>query len=935
MRNNLPVTGTERFLGEGEFILSQADMQGNITYMNRTFIEMSGYSEAELRNQPHNILRHPDMPPEAFRDFWTTLKSGKSWSGLVKNRCKNGDHYWVTANATPMWSNGTITGYMSVRTRPDRKLVESAETLYRQMRNKETKATLSDGRIMLGGLKGLLQRLDDMTIKKRMGLVFTATLVLWLMVGFLGWSGIADGENDLREVVEQRMEGNRLITAIEADYAVDIIDAVNKTNAGIMTAEAANAGIDAAIKRIDKNWAALNGLDHSPAAQDLLEKASAQMKKADADIVRLQTALSVLNGAAPGRLNAFDGSLYRSIDPIGSTLNQVFDIKNEAAKQSYIDAMSLHTAHKSGISILILLGAILIAYMLFRTYKVIVLPVERVRKQMIEITNGNLSLAVESDRRDEIGDMTDAFKSMFVKLRFDMADTRRVADEAERMGFALASVSTPVTVSNEQNNLIYLNQAARQLFEGIYGSGSAVDALLNKPITESLDDPELKRITFGKLDQAKAADGILAGRNIRLSTRPVVDKANTYLGRVCQWNDRTLEVRSEEQVSFMVEAASSGDFSQRIETKDKSGFFLALANNLNDLVEATGQSLEDVVRVLNALAKGDLTQTIDREYRGTFAQMKTDANATVAQLKEIITTITEATDAINGAAKEIAAGNADLSRRTESQAASLEETASSTEELTNTVRNNADNATTASQLARTSSEVADRGGRVVSEVVVTMGAIADSSSKIAEIINVIDGIAFQTNILALNAAVEAARAGEQGRGFAVVAGEVRNLAQRSASAAKEIKELISESVAKVSNGYKLVETAGQTMQEIVSSTQQVASIMNDISSASEEQRTGIMQLNSAITSMDETTQQNAALVEEAAAAAQSLEDQSGNLTEAVGVFRIDGRERGSSRKVERLPVRPVMKAAAYKAPAKPKAVGGSAAAQLDDEWEEF
>ena len=317
--------------------------------------------------------------------------------------------------------------------------------------------------------------------------------------------------------------------------------------------------------------------------------------------------------------------------------------------------------------------------------------------------------------------------------------------------------------------------------------------------------------------------------------------------------------------------------------------------------------------------------------------MKSDANTTVTQLKDIITTITEATDAINGAAKEIAAGNADLSRRTESQAASLEQTASSTEQLTNTVRNNADNATQASQLARTSSEVADRGGRVVSEVVTTMGAIAESSSKIAEIINVIDGIAFQTNILALNAAVEAARAGEQGRGFAVVAGEVRNLAQRSASAAKEIKELISESVAKVSNGYKLVETAGQTMQEIVSSTQQVASIMNDISAASEEQRTGIMQLNSAITTMDETTQQNAALVEEAAAAAQSLEDQSTNLTEAVGVFRIDGRERSGfgSRKVERLPFRTVGKAPAFKSSPKPKAVGGSTAARLDDEWEEF
>ncbi|MDP1775086.1 MAG: methyl-accepting chemotaxis protein, partial [Moraxellaceae bacterium] len=422
---------------------------------------------------------------------------------------------------------------------------------------------------------------------------------------------------------------------------------------------------------------------------------------------------------------------------------------------------------------------------------------------------------------------------------------------------------TPVTVSNEENNLIYMNRSGRTLLESIFKSSKIVDSLYGKPLVESLTDEALIAITTGRLERPQMAQGMVGDRIIRLSTSPVIDQSGTYLGRVCQWVDRTAEIAAEQDVAAIVEAAAAGDFSKRIEVSNKEGYFKSLAVDLNNFVEAVDNALSDVVRVLNSLAKGDLTQTIDRDYTGTFLQMKTDANATVAQLKSIVTTISEATDAINGAAKEIASGNVDLSRRTESQAASLEQTASSTEELTNTVKNNADNASQASQLARTSSEVADRGGKVVSEVVSTMGAIAESSNKIAEIISVIDGIAFQTNILALNAAVEAARAGEQGRGFAVVAGEVRNLAQRSASAAKEIKELISESVSKVSNGYKLVETAGQTMQEIVSSTQRVASIMNEISSASEEQRNGIMQLSHAITSMDESTQQNAALVEEA------------------------------------------------------------------------
>jgi len=180
MRTNLPVTGHEKFLEEGEFILSKADLQGRVTYINRTFIEMSGFTEAELMGQPHNILRHPDMPPEAFRDFWTTLKSGKSWSGLVKNRCKNGDHYWVQANASPIWQNGTMVGFMSVRTRPDRKSVEQAEELYRKMRNGETKITLCEGKVIQPGWRGKLQGLMDISVKTRMMMTMGVMLLSWL-----------------------------------------------------------------------------------------------------------------------------------------------------------------------------------------------------------------------------------------------------------------------------------------------------------------------------------------------------------------------------------------------------------------------------------------------------------------------------------------------------------------------------------------------------------------------------------------------------------------------------------------------------------------------------------------------------------------------------------------------------------------------------------
>ncbi len=335
-------------------------------------------------------------------------------------------------------------------------------------------------------------------------------------------------------------------------------------------------------------------------------------------------------------------------------------------------------------------------------------------------------------------------------------------------------------------------------------------------------------------------------------------------------------------------SAAAGDFSHRLNPDGKEGFFLQLFEGINSLVETSERGMNDVARVLKALSNGDLTQRIDGDYQGLFGELQNDTNATSERLSEIVAQIREATDAINTASREIASGNSDLSSRTENQAASLEETASSMDEFTSTVKQNADNARQANQLAKGASEIAVKGGEVVGQVVHTMGAIAGSSRKIADIISVIDGIAFQTNILALNAAVEAARAGEQGRGFAVVAGEVRSLAQRSAAAAKEIKGLIEDSTAKVTDGYKLVEQAGGTMDEVVNAVRRVTDIMGEISAASTEQSQGIEQVNRAITQMDETTQQNAALVEEAAAAAESLQDQAASLSQAVAVFKTLG-----------------------------------------------
>ena len=339
------------------------------------------------------------------------------------------------------------------------------------------------------------------------------------------------------------------------------------------------------------------------------------------------------------------------------------------------------------------------------------------------------------------------------------------------------------------------------------------------------------------------------------------------------------------------------------------------------------------------MANGELTSHIEVTGRDEIAELLQVLKDMHANLVNTVGEVRDGSETINIASREIASGNADLSSRTEMQARSLEETVHSMEQLTGTVRQNADNAREANQLAVSASAVAAQGGQIVSQVVGTMGSIKESSRKIVDIIGVIDGIAFQTNILALNAAVEAARAGEQGRGFAVVAAEVRNLAQRSAGAAKEIKSLISDSVEKVDAGSQLVDQAGQTMGLIVTSVKQVADIMSEITSASQEQSVGIEEVNRAIGQMDEMTQQNAALVEEAAAAAQSMEDQAGKLCKAISIFKLkEGIQKPiqSPSPVQSRPVaRPVLTRTQRKIAVKRKAEKLASRSSANNEWEEF
>jgi len=351
------------------------------------------------------------------------------------------------------------------------------------------------------------------------------------------------------------------------------------------------------------------------------------------------------------------------------------------------------------------------------------------------------------------------------------------------------------------------------------------------------------------------------------------------------------------------------------------------------IIRSITRPLFRAVEVTSAVAQGDLTQYIEVTATDETGQLLQALKDMVGRLTGIVSGVRTATDSIGTAASEIASGNADLSQRTEEQASSLEETASSMEELTSTVKQNAENARQANQLAVNASDIAIKGGQAVNEVVQTMGSISASSKKIMDIISVIEGIAFQTNILALNAAVEAARAGEQGRGFAVVAAEVRNLAQRSAAAAKEITTLIGDSVDKVEIGSRQVDQAGETMNEIVQAVKRVTDIMAEIAAASSEQSSGIEQVNQALVQMDEVTQQNAALVEEAAASAEAMQEQTLAMTAAVHVFKLNKAKASNQTKAAKPVIAPPVATRAV--PLRKERQLTKPKEDTDDDWKEF
>ena len=524
----------------------------------------------------------------------------------------------------------------------------------------------------------------------------------------------------------------------------------------------------------------------------------------------------------------------------------------------------------------------------------------------------------------------------------DVTEQRASEIEVARLNSAVQGAETALMLCDADLNITFVNKAVvdllnnrvnelRQIFPGIDPNN-----LIGINIDQFHKNPAHQRGLLSDVSRLPARSEIrLLDLVFEVNATAILGPNGEYMGNMVEWKDLTEQKDAEEQLEKLIEAAVAGDLEQRIDTSTYTGFMKGLGDQVNSMMQAVVDPIRESTRVIQGLAEGDLTKTMTGEYQGEFAVLRDALNDSMAKLQSMVSEITQSAGSISSGAGEISHGNTDLSQRTEEQASSIEETASTMEQMTSVVKQNADNARQANQLASGARQQAEKGGEVVSKAITAMSEINASSKKIEDIISVIDEIAFQTNLLALNAAVEAARAGEQGRGFAVVAGEVRSLAQRSAAAAKEIKGLIKDSVGKVDEGSRLVDESGTTLEEIVVASKKVSDIIAEIAAAGQEQATGIDQINKAITQLESVTQQNAALVEEAAAASESMANQSVGLQQLVGQFTIaeSYMEQGSA---------PVPKRAAApqptaaRRPAAPAASRTRSAPQSGgDEWEEF
>ncbi len=732
MRNNQPVTNEEYIIPEGLTLVSKTDLVGNIIECNDAFEAASGYSRDQLIGQPHNIIRHPDVPPAVFADLWHALKQGETWSQIVKNRREDGGFYWVRANATPIYTNGKVSGYMSVRT--------SA-------------------------------------------------------------------------------------TAAEKQAATQAYKDINAGKAKIRSARIFY-GID---------WNKLN----------FFSKLSPQFQLPLLMFLLYMIPLSV------------------------------YAIANEYGIPTLL-----------GIIVLGLVPPFLYGLKLQRTY-------QDAKKDLLTIASREHLSNQWFDPKTPLGKMKTAIRSVYLAAREQIEESAYQLDQAQLLQTAMDQVSTNIMITDANLNITYMNNDMVTFLnekEAVLQTvlpEFKVQNLIGQNIDLFHKDPSHQRDILASLTQPYLGKVNIGEVHLELYIIPVFNRAGIRTATIAEWRDKTAEVQLLQEVNTAIQEAKSGRLDSRIDLSRVDGVAKELSQSINDLISAIERPINETVKIAVSLSEGNLTKHIEGQYSGLFAVLQDSLNVAVDSLNSMIAQTKEATTAVSNGAEQIYQGSIDLNNRTQNQAASLEETASSMEEMTAAVKQNADNSREASNVTQTTAQQASSGVEVMHRAINAMEQINESSQKINDIIGLIDSIAFQTNLLALNAAVEAARAGEHGRGFAVVAGEVRNLAGKSSEAAKDIRNLIEDTVKKVSEGTIHVKGSGDVLNEIVDSISNVNQIIEEIAASSNEQSEGVSLVNSSITNIDTAVQQNAALVEETAATSEELGDISKRMQTNISQFTIN------------------------------------------------
>jgi methyl-accepting chemotaxis protein len=889
----------EYVLSEHDLIMSYTDKNGIITSVNDDLLRITGYTKEELIGKSHNVIRHPDMPKQVYADLWKTLAKKHTWTGLIKNKRKNGGFYWIRASITPMFQREAVIGYIAVHRNACEKEIKEISQIYDLMRAGTFKGDIIAGNIVAGDFVSKYKRkFSDIKITHKIqGLALFMSLA-FVLVGSVDYLNINQLDNVFSNTI-QNFKNTSQNVLLARKARMELKASVQEWQNILIHGQNAHDFESYKNAFFNGNKNVVQNLENLKNTLIQQQKSTEQVDHVLADH---NESFIKYNNALKNYQNT-DESMH-AIDSITKNVSkdeiEDFNFLVESFEKELNDQISNAEMKTENVifeeKVYIFCAVFFLLSVTFGflwlLLQDIVKPLEYAKEKLRAISMGHYLQPVETILQNEVGEMLDVMKAMSVRLGSVIDMEKKASNEHLAVLIGLDSVTTGVMITDTSREIIYVNKAAQVLLKDSesYIKEAFPKFSAAKIVGENIDifhkNPAHQIAILDNVTETTEFNIIVGSRNIQLKVSPIINQFGHRLGDVVEWDDLTTRIKIENEISAIVNEAINGRFTGRFEAQNHLGFYKTITDDLNTLLEVCESGFDDFKRVFSNMVQGDLTEKIEKQYKGDFDILTQDANLAVLQLNTVVFDLNNAIDKVNYTIQDINDGNNNLANRTQVQTENVQQTVSAISSLKTAVDQNDEAAKYANQAVNRVFDVANKGVKVIHNVVSTMEEIHASSLKVGDIISVIDGIAFQTNILALNAAVEAARAGDQGRGFAVVASEVRNLAQLAAGAAKEIKGLITDSEEKIESGGEFVGNAGKIMQEIASSIENVTAMMAKISQSCSEQSLAIDQVNSAIMETENIVKQNADLVVAAANSSASLEEEMKTLAEKTAYFKV-------------------------------------------------